>query len=386
MYRAVVSLVVLLAGARLASAQEIIAAEVLAGEQVWEQTSRSGFWASAEYLLWWFKDSPVPVPLASTGNIGDPGTTVLLGAENVDTEAHHGGRFRAGLWLDGGQTLGIDAGFFFLGERSVSRTVAGGSDGVSIVNPFIDENGVENNDILAGGGSGFSTVLTLTNRSRLIGSDLNAVVNLAAGPRGSIDLLAGFRYLRLTEELLLVEAGQGNGLIFPFIDDFKTRNDFWGGQLGVRAEVLFGRLFVNASGQIALGNMSSTTDILGVAIVNYDNAIAPVLPPTLVAGGTYAQPTNIGRHQTDRFAVLSQAEVNVGYQLGAVRLSVGYTLLHANQVLRPGDQIDRVINTTQFALFNGLPANLVGIPRPAFFPNTSDFWAQGINFGLELNF
>src|SRR5437868_5553269 len=37
------------------------------------------FWVTAEYLLWWIKDSPLPVPLVSTGVIGEPGTAVSLG-------------------------------------------------------------------------------------------------------------------------------------------------------------------------------------------------------------------------------------------------------------------------------------------------------------------
>src|SRR5262245_9985124 len=49
-------------------------------------------WVSAEYLLWWIKDGPFPVPLATTGSatdptpgaLGQPGTTVLFGGSNVD--------------------------------------------------------------------------------------------------------------------------------------------------------------------------------------------------------------------------------------------------------------------------------------------------------------
>ena len=50
-------------------------------------------------------------------------------------------------------------------------------------------------------------------------------------------------------------------------------------------------------------------------------------------------------------------------------------------VLRPGDQIDRTINPTQAA--GGV---LVGPPRPAPLFNTTDFWAHGVNAGLELSF
>src|SRR5579864_5362585 len=50
------------------------------------------FYANAEYLLWWFKDSPVPVPLLTTTSnpdampvavLNDPNSTVLLGDQSL---------------------------------------------------------------------------------------------------------------------------------------------------------------------------------------------------------------------------------------------------------------------------------------------------------------
>src|SRR6516225_7896908 len=35
--------------------------------QIWhDPVDQNKWWLAAEYLLWWFKDSPVPVPLATT--------------------------------------------------------------------------------------------------------------------------------------------------------------------------------------------------------------------------------------------------------------------------------------------------------------------------------
>src|SRR5580698_2208341 len=57
----------------------------------------SRFWGSAEYLLWWTKNAPLPVPIVTTGDpavgfpalntagaIGSNGTRVLLGDSNVN--------------------------------------------------------------------------------------------------------------------------------------------------------------------------------------------------------------------------------------------------------------------------------------------------------------
>ena len=67
---------------------------------------------------------------------------------------------------------------------------------------------------------------------------------------------------------------------------------------------------------------------------------------------------------------------------------MGYSLLYLNDVVRPGKQIDRVIKlgrSSQAILFT--PAvGLVGPARPGFAFNSSEFWAQGINLGLEFQF
>ena len=59
------------------------------------------FWARAEYLLWWIKDAPMPVPVVATGPIvdnlqpvlGQPGTSVLIGGESIGNSTRSGGRF-----------------------------------------------------------------------------------------------------------------------------------------------------------------------------------------------------------------------------------------------------------------------------------------------------
>src|SRR6516164_1727327 len=69
----------------------------------------SRWWVGAEYLLWWFKNSPVPVALATTTSRPDlsptaalfqEGTSVLLGNQDLDTGARHGVRFTGGVWVD----------------------------------------------------------------------------------------------------------------------------------------------------------------------------------------------------------------------------------------------------------------------------------------------
>jgi hypothetical protein len=102
--------------------------------------------------------------------------------------------------------------------------------------------------------------------------------------------------------------------------------------------------------------------------------------------GSRSKTPLIGKFNRNEFAVVPEVDVNFGYQYQNVRLFVGYTFLYANNVLRPGPQIDHAINSTQSILFLNTPANLVGSPNPSVNMTSSTFWAQGINVGLQISF
>ena len=92
-------------------------------------------WASTEYLLWWVKGSPVPSPIVTTGPaaatgptggagvLGAPGTTLLLGNQNLNFGPASGGRFTLGTWLNREGTVGLEGGYFFLSQRTSTQIV-----------------------------------------------------------------------------------------------------------------------------------------------------------------------------------------------------------------------------------------------------------------------
>ncbi|MGG7379585.1 BBP7 family outer membrane beta-barrel protein, partial [Escherichia coli] len=60
-----------------------------------------------------------------------------------------------------------------------------------------------------------------------------------------------------------------------------------------------------------------------------------------VVGGLLALPSNIGNFQRNRFGVVPQVGLKVGYNLtDNLRVYVGYDFLWWCNVVRPGDQID----------------------------------------------
>ena len=86
----------------------------------------------------------------------------------------------------------------------------------------------------------------------------------------------------------------------------------------------------------------------------------------------------------------SKIEGVLGYKLTDwARAFAGYTIVYASDVLRPGLQFDPGINPTQAPAINGGGASIntfVGSPRPQVNFNTCDFWAQGLNLGIEFSY
>jgi Putative beta barrel porin-7 (BBP7) len=357
------------------------------------------FWASADYLLWWIKDGHVPPlvtggPAASSGVLGTPGTVVLFGG-GLDQNPFSGGRFAFGFWPDDCHKVGFETDFFFLGSQS-TNFAAGGSGaagGTTVVaRPIVNATtGGEVSELVSLPGT-LSGVVAVSAPSRMWGAEGNALCNLYccgdcdSGTR--IDLIAGFRYLELDESVSITETllisptvPVIGGSTIGVFDGFSTHNYFYGGQVGARAEWWRNRTFVNVTGKVALGDTHETVDINGNTVIT-----PPGGKPSILPGGILALPTNIGHYEHDAFAVVPEIGFNIGYQVtDHMRAYVGYTFLYWSDVVRPGDQIDRTVNLTQIPSSAG-PGTLVGPARPAFNFNQSDFWAQGINFGVEFRY
>jgi hypothetical protein len=378
-------------GARLVILAGLVLAAAPGRAQAPVATESGRLSVSGEYLLWWTKDSPAPTPLVSTGPLGDPRSRVLLGGQDIDTGEHHGARVTIGYRLTDDRRWGIEGSHLFLPRTSTRRSVSApgtvGSQELSI--PFFDVTRPgESTTGLAVPGR-FAGTATERLTSRLGGDEVNGILTLTATERWGLDLLAGVRHLGLSERYHFDTNTPGVPPqpvdVFETRDAFDADNRFYGGQVGLRGRYALGRWQVSGGAKVALGAMREKVEIDGVLVTNDFNGFGT---PQAFPGGYFAQPTNMGTHRRDVFAVVPEATISVGYQVTSWALVfVGYTILYASDVVRPGDHVDRGINPSQSASFTGTqPSPLVGPARPAFRFSGSDFWAQGLSVGLAVRF
>jgi hypothetical protein len=196
-----------------------------------------------------------------------------------------------------------------------------------------------------------------------------------------IDLLAGYRFARLDDKLRIGESLRSlnianPGMTVELFDLFDTENQFHGGQIGITSQMRRCNWTLELLAKLALGNTHTEVLIDGSTTVRN-----PSGSTATGVGGLLAQRSNIGRYENDQFAVMPELGVRLGYDFCCRwRATFGYTLLYWSQVARPGDQIVRDLYPAI------LPPALNDAARPAFSLVTTDFWAQGLNFGLEYQF
>jgi hypothetical protein len=356
---------------------------------VFREPGDPGFWIGFDGLLWWTKNQPLHVPLITTGpasqganagSLGAPGTTSLNGPLQFDAEG--GGRFFLGGWFDCAHTIGMDGSLFWLNQQSAGfSAVDRASNGSFVINepvagaPFITQ--------VSAPGVGTGSVL-VSATSRLYGGDLDLLYNLYRGNGWTVNLRGGYRYLELYERLDILSNstvfatttfsdGAGNTLVsappgsaITVIDQFHTRNQFNGGQIGADFQYLAGRWIFSGSGRVSLGDTYEVVTINGATNVFPTNG-----SPVPLSGGNFAT-LQMGRYSQNRFAVVPEAQLNIGYQFTPwIRGSIGYNFLYLSSVARPGNQIDNTYD---------------GVVHPIVPMTSSSYWAHGLNLSLQFDF
>ncbi len=350
--------------------------------------SNPNFWFGVESLIWWSKRQPLSTPIITTGPAsGDnPGGIGAPGAVSLNSPLRYGAegglRLYLGGWIDPAHTWGLDGSLFFLGRQSsgFGANDRSGSGNVVINEPVA--------------GAPFSTLVSapgvetggvsVNSTSEFWGLEFNALYNLVRNDGFSVNLIGGFRYLELNETLNIAANSNlftntvytdnmGNTLVaappgssVAIIDQFGTRNQFYGGQAGVRVQYSSERWFLGATGSLAIGATHEEVNINGTTNVFPVNG-----SPVTLGGGNYAT-LQSGHYSADKFAVAPSLQLNVGYQFTPfLRGMVGYNFMYLSNVARPGNQIDNTYD---------------GVVHPIAPMASSSFWSQGINLSLQFSY
>lgn len=381
--------------------------------------SRGRFYGSAEYLLWWFDgmhtpplvtSSPAGTPQAEAGVLGYPNTRTLFGGSDILGGSRDGLRLSAGWWFNDYQDLALEGDVFFFSTESVGFRATGVNGSPILARPFFNMVPLDGDDNVLPPAEDAELVsfpnvidgtVSVDTRSEFNGAglrlraaicckEIGGVCNScsacgpAVGPSAvsRIDVIGGYRYLRLDERILIRE--QLNSLVtanpgaFDIYDRFDTANEFHGADLGFIWEWESARWSLEFLSKVAIGNTNQRVNIRGQTTVSDGGA------SFTEEGGLLALRSNIGTYQRDVFTMVPELGVTLGYKLTPrLRATAGYTLLYWARVARPGDHIDLDVNPN---LLPPVVEPVVGPERPRFQWDDTALLAHGLNLGLDYRF
>lgn len=360
-------------------------------------------WLNFELLSWWQDGVSLPplittsvdptVPRDDAGVLTDPNTRILFGGGDILKKNLDGGRLKFGVWLDSNHTWGVGAELFEFSTKRSGFNATSSGDPI-LARPFFNIlTGEEDSGLISYPGADTGSVVASV-ESRLSGAAFH-VRRLRCCNEGCskwlfcgcpehfcsrTELLVGYRYLELKEGIFMNEQTVSTDPRFPgtldITDRFNVRNQFNGFDVGWSYRRTRGFWTCDATLRLGIGNTRQSVSIAGQTTIN--DLTNP--PPTTQQGGFLAQSSNIGVYRQNEFAVVPEFTLGAGYQLtDHFKVTLGYTFLYWSNVVRPGLQIDRDLNPNLFPPPNGNG----GANRPGFTFDTTDYWAQGINFGGE---
>ncbi len=355
------------------------------------------FYVGLEYLLWWIsgENSPpilttgpanVTGPSGRAGVVGAPGTQILAGGD-IGFGASSGARVSLGGWLCDDRSLGFEVTYLFLGQQTNSRTFTNsglpGAQPLSIAFNNAQLGGVPDSTGVAVPGS-YSGTASLGTAIDLQSFEANLPMRLSTGSVWRIDGITGFRWVILDEYTSLSTYSRQtyDPLYLMTTDRFSTTNNFYGGQLGLKATGQFDRWTVQGYTKVALGATASDIKITGTGLGTVFSS-SPGMPLGY-PGGYLAQPSNEGNYRDANFAVLPEVGMNVGYDVTArLNLFIGFSGFYLSQAARSAEQISPLINPSQSASFSG-PTTYTGPAAPLPTWDIGNFWAYGLNFGGQF--
>ena len=349
------------------------------------------FWASGEFLVWWVEGqqlppllttSPAGTPAGQAGILGLPTTTVLIGNSEVNGDARLGGRFTAGYWLDDCQRWGIGGEFFFLGDSNESFAIASPGNPI-LARPFINSlTGAQDAQLIAFPGVANGS-FAVSSSNEILGAAGYVTRTLCCTCNARFGVLAGYRYLRMEEEIAIAErlTAQAGGTAVPagttflLSENYRALNQFHGGDIGLTGRVHRGSLFFDGMARLGIGVTRREVSVAGATTIQPPGGAATTLPGALLVQGT---PVTV---RDDAFSLVPEFRLAVGYHLtDSLSVFAAYNLMWWTNVARAADQI-------------GLQSNPALIPPPVgpTGPATvtlrdSTMWIQGVSVGLAWNY
>jgi hypothetical protein len=332
-------------------------------------------------MLGWRKGRGYP-PLVTTDPATEdsttagvlPDATVLYGGDSDNTQMQAGLNLDFGTFLNDCQNIGFGGRYFFFGADDGNFSRNSGQNSVLAIPFFSVDLGANSSLLLAHpdiGGDVRSGSVAIRASNEIHGFDVYARLLYTRTACGRIDFITGWHTSSVNDFFQLqmqTDGNQANNDV-RLLDEFNTENQFNGLILGVMTEHQICCMTLRGKARVSVGNMHQSVSINGATTVN---GVLDQNEP----GGLFTASSNIGNYSQDQFAAVTEAGLSLGYYITPrTQVTVGYNLMYWSNIVRPGEQINTVIDD-----LNVPPTS------PTFQFHTSSFWVQSLTLGLNCEF
>lgn len=355
-------------------------------------------WLRAEYLYWLTEGMETPALVttspdgtaqANAAILGIGGTSTLFGGE-INDGGTSGLRLKGGFFLNRSAAFGIEGEYFGLASQDDGFS---SSTGRSIVGrPFYDTTNDRETAQLTDFPGVVDGSLSISSDTKLRSFLLAGRASLCPTCGGGncmtcqntdrVDWVVGYRHITLDDRLSfsenltsLLPAAPGE---IQLSESFATENEFNGLQLGVTYQANLKRVWLESILRVAVGNNKQTARIRGQTSITEPGSSENY------EGGLLAQRFNSGTFQREQFTMVPEVGLTLGVRLfDWLYATGGYSVVYLPAVVRAGNQIDTDLNP---GLIPPEDDPLTGSNRPRFRFIESDYYAHGLNFGLQMQF
>jgi len=348
------------------------------------------WFATTELMLMWRKGDRLP-PLVTTGpssdsatagRLGEPGTEILFGEERTLIDLRAGGRFTLGAWLDDRECQALVGRYWFAGRESTHYKTDDNETPV-IARPFLNvtpPSSAEDTLLIAFPALRENARISVNGTSDVFGADISVHQFLYGKYGGTIDLVYGYQYMRLDEDLsissTLTNLDTGGvapvGAIIDVNDSFNAISEFHGAQIGFASRYRERCWSFNSLIKFGFGSLNRIAKRSGKTstTVGVDTSVNNE--------GLLVNNNNSGRTSDRTFGWIPELDLSIGYRITPkLDATFGYNLVAMTDAVRVSGTIDPdlAVNTT---------SNSPLAPSPDM--RFSTFYIQGIHFGLQYGF
>ncbi len=316
--------------------------------------------------------SPAGTPADEAGVLPAP---TLFGGEQFFKDLTAGGRLTIGTWLDDCRNRSLVFRGWTATESDDSFSARESINGGDILAIPTTNANVLASLLIAFPDSAedfgrFGSV-SASASSNVFGGDVSVRQFWTGGLGTTYDVLYGYQYMRLQEDLQLSFSSTKTQDPFPdeignnitSTDLFDTQNEFHGGQLGMAGRYREGCWSFDWLGKVGFGNVRRTSERRGRRVITTDT------PPSDIRDtGLLVNEVNRGTLSDSTFGWVPEFDVSIGWhKYPRFDVTFGYNIIAMTDTVRLSGIMD--------------PDNTVDTPQAG--RNYDTFVMQGMHFGIR---